>query len=214
MVSYLIVIEWLDRGKIFMEANFKSCVFGGFDRGDVIGYIEKSAKESQERIEALEIENAQLTESNERIESALRTLHTQVTQYKQEEADRASCQQQLAATQERIAILQAENERLRQENDTLRSTAEEYARLKEHIADIEISAHRRTEEFRAEAFAKLHQCIESQRSWCQTQRERYAAMNDAILQDLRRAENTLVKNDLSGFDDMLETLHRLEDTLE
>ena len=48
-----------------MSTNFKTCVFGGFDREDVISYIEKSAKESQERIEALESENAKLKEENE-----------------------------------------------------------------------------------------------------------------------------------------------------
>ena len=67
-----------------MSTNFKTCVFGGFDREDVINYIEKSAKESQERIEALESENAKLKEDNERIELALRTLHTQAKQYNKE----------------------------------------------------------------------------------------------------------------------------------
>ena len=47
-----------------MSTNFKTCVFGGFDREDVINYIEKSAKESQERIEALESENTKLKEDN------------------------------------------------------------------------------------------------------------------------------------------------------
>ena len=41
-----------------MSTNFKTCMFGGFDRGDVINYIEKSAKEAKERIEALENENS------------------------------------------------------------------------------------------------------------------------------------------------------------
>ena len=29
-----------------MNANFKTCMFGGFDRGDVVNYIEKTAKET------------------------------------------------------------------------------------------------------------------------------------------------------------------------
>ena len=53
-----------------MSANFKTCMFGGFDRKDVIDYIEKSAKESQERIETLENENSELRSSNERIEQS------------------------------------------------------------------------------------------------------------------------------------------------
>ena len=197
-----------------MSANFKTCVFGGFDREDVISYIEKSAKESQERIEALESENAKLKEDNERIESALRTLHTQTKQHQREEMEQEALQKQLMDAQDRVAELTAHNEALRQENEALHAAADEYARLKEHIADIEITAHRRTEEFRKEAFAKLHQCINAQRAWCQTQRSRYANMNETLLQDVRRAEDILANNDLSGFDKMLETLQNLEDTLQ
>ena len=197
-----------------MSTNFKTCVFGGFDREDVISYIEKSAKESQERIEALESENAKLKEDNERIESALRTLHTQTKQHQREEMEQEALQKQLMDAQDRVAELTAHNEALRQENEALYAAADEYAHLKEHIADIEISAHRRTEEFRKEAFAKLHQCINAQRAWCQTQRSRYANMNETLLQDVRRAEDILANNDLSGFDEMLETLQNLEDTLQ
>ena len=196
-----------------MSTNFKTCVFGGFDREDVINYIEKSAKESQERIEALESENTKLKEDNERIELALRTLHTQAEQYKQDGVDQEILQQQLADAQSMVSELKEQNEMLRQENVSLHAAADEYAHLKEHIADIEINAHRRTEEFRTEAFAKLHQCIDAQRAWCQTQRSRYANMNETLLQDMRRAEDILANNDLSGFDEILETLQDLEDTL-
>ena len=38
-------------------------------------------------------------------------------------------------------------------------------------------------------------------------------MNETLLQDMRRAEDILANNDLSGFDEILETLQDLEDTL-
>ena len=38
-------------------------------------------------------------------------------------------------------------------------------------------------------------------------------MNETLLQEMRRAEDVLANNDLSGFDEMLETLRDLEDTL-
>ena len=51
-----------------------------------------------------------------------------------------------------IDTLRAENEKLRAEAQSLRTesvklreAADDYAHLKEHIADIEINAHRRTE---------------------------------------------------------------------
>ena len=36
-----------------METSFKTCIFGGFDREDVISYIRKTAEESQKKLEAL-----------------------------------------------------------------------------------------------------------------------------------------------------------------
>ena len=86
--------------------------------------------------------------------------------------------------------------------------------VKEHIADIEINAHRRTEEFRAEAIEKLRQSVAAQRTWCQGQRGQYTQMNEKLLQELRRAEEVIANNDLSGFDAMLESLQALEDTLQ
>lgn len=197
-----------------MSANFKTCMFGGFDREDVVSYIEKTAKETQEKLDALETENAKLKADNEQIEQALRTLHAQTKQMKQEEQDRESLQQRLDEAQVRAAELAVRCEALEAENESLRASANECAHLKEHIADIEINAHRRTEEFRAEAIEKLRAIIAQQRTWCQKQRGEYAFMSETILQDIRRAEDVLENADYSGFDQMMEGLQQLEDTLQ
>lgn len=197
-----------------MSANFKTCMFGGFDREDVVSYIEKTAKETQEKLDALETENAKLKADNEQIEQALRTLHAQTKQMKQEEQDQESLQQRLDEAQARAAELAVRCEALEAENERLRASANECAHLKEHIADIEINAHRRTEEFRAEAIEKLRAIIAQQRTWCQKQRGEYAFMSETILQDIRRAEDVLENADYSGFDQMMEGLQQLEDTLQ
>lgn len=197
-----------------MSANFKTCMFGGFDREDVISYIEKTAKETQEKLEALESENTRLKADNERIEQALRTLHTQTKQMKQDEQDQESLRQKLEEAQANAAELAVRCESLEAENESLRASANECAHLKEHIADIEINAHRRTEEFRADAIEKLRAVIGQQRTWCQKQRGAYAFMSEAILQDIRRAEDVLENADYSGFDQMMADLQQLEDTLQ
>ena len=40
-----------------METSFKTCMFGGFDREDVIAFIQKTAEENQTRLDALTAEN-------------------------------------------------------------------------------------------------------------------------------------------------------------
>lgn len=197
-----------------MSANFKTCMFGGFDREDVIAYIEKTAKESRERIDALEAENESFRLESQRMDSSLRALQIQAEEYSQTAEERDTLRLQLAEIQAQVNSLRGENASLRQENEALREAAAEAAHLKEHIADIEISAHRRTEEFRAEAIAKLRRYIEEQRNWCQEQRGQYAAIVETILQDVRRAGSVLENCDFSGFDTMAEALRQLEDTLQ
>ena len=144
-----------------MDASFKTCLFGGFDREDVVTFIEKTAAENQEQ----------------------------------------------------LAQAQASAEALRQEAEALRGPAAEYQSLKEHVADIEISAHRRTEEFRAKAMERLAQCIAQQRAWCSQRRSTYLSMNVSLLEQLRQAEQAVENADYTAFDSMISELQRLEDEL-
>ena len=43
-----------------MDASFKTCMFGGFDRQDVVAFIEKTAEEHRVETETLRAENEQL----------------------------------------------------------------------------------------------------------------------------------------------------------
>lgn len=127
-----------------MNTNFKTALFGGFDREDVISYIQQTSRESQQRISALEEENRSLQERNRAMEAELSTLRQSVLE---NSAAADTCLQ----LQDQFRQLQEQAQKLRQETEDLRAQAAEYQSLKDHIADIEISAHRRTEEFRAKA---------------------------------------------------------------
>ena len=37
-----------------MNTNFKTALFGGFDREDVVNYIQQISRENQQRVSALE----------------------------------------------------------------------------------------------------------------------------------------------------------------
>ena len=54
-----------------MENTFKSSVFGGFNRDDVIRYIEKTALESKQQIESLEQESDGLCRENAELRDKL-----------------------------------------------------------------------------------------------------------------------------------------------
>ena len=190
-----------------MDASFKTCMFGGFDRQDVVAFIEKTAEEHRVETETLRTENDQLRRDRDAAvaeNEALRCL-TEEDARLQEDNNRL---------QRRVEELQAKLAEVQAENNALRGPAGEYQSLKDHIADIEISAHRRTEEFRAKAVETLRQLIGQQRQWCAEQRGAYERMTEGVLQQLHRAEHLVEACDLGHFDEFEESLRRLEDTID
>ena len=189
-----------------MSENFKKCMFGGFDPEDVIAYIDRTAKENKARIATLTEQNEALTKSNQEMQVELTMLRQQFVDQENENRAAEKWQQEWQAAQEKL-------QQLEEEAAMLRTQAQEYRSLKDHIADIEISAHRRTEEFRAKAMERLAQCIAQQRAWCSQRRSTYLSMNVSLLEQLRQAEQAVENADYTAFDSMISELQRLEDEL-
>ena len=185
-----------------MNTNFKTALFGGFDREDVVSYIQQTSRENQQRVSALEEENHGLQERNRAMEAELNTLRRAVLE---NSAAADTCLQ----LQTQLRELQEQAQKLQKETEYLRAQAAEYQSLKDHIADIEISAHRRTEEFRAKAIEQLRQLTRQQETWCAQSRAKYAELNRQFCQKLALAQQTLAEPDLSGFQEMEAGLRQL-----
>lgn len=190
-----------------MSANFKTCLFGGFDREDVVAFIEKSSRESRERIEALEQENQTLQQKNQSMEAELLLMRGEF----KERSERA---EQAQTLQNQLAELTEKLRQTEEEVAVLRQQAADYQSLKEHIADIEISAHRRTEEFRAAAIAQLRQMIEEQNTWCEQAKGRYYELSEQFSQKLQAAQQMIASPDLSGFEKMQWKLQELSSSFD
>ena len=72
-----------------MDASFKTCMFGGFDRQDVVAFIERTAEEHRAAVETLQAENEVL-----RREAA--ALREQLEKMRNKEARREERAQQAA----------------------------------------------------------------------------------------------------------------------
>ena len=190
-----------------MSANFKTCMFGGFDRRDVIAFIEKTARENREIIDSLEKSNEELTQKCSEMEQELELL-------REESASNAQQAQQAAELSGKLENLTAQCEKLENENDTLRHQAQEYLAMKDHIAEIEISAHHRTEEFRAAAVAQLREILNAQRAWCDQTRQQYVDLSGSFAEKLQQAQQTVSSVDTGAFDDMKARLQSLDDRLD
>ena len=189
-----------------MSENFKKCMFGGFDPEDVIAYIDRTAKENKARIATLTEQNEALTKSNQEMQGELTMLRQQFVDQENENRAAEKWQQEWQAAQEKL-------QQLEEEAAMLRTQAQEYRSLKDHIADIEISAHRRTEEFRRAAIAQMQEIVNKQRGWCEEMKTKYLAVTEQFSQKLQQAQQVLAEPDVSGFAEMEEGLQNLENSL-
>lgn len=207
-----------------MENTFKSSVFGGFNRDDVIRYIEKTALESKQQLESLEQESDGLCRENAELRDKLASAERERDQLA-ESYDTASGAQealkkgltaaqetitelraQLEDTTQKAAFAQKEHERLRaaqkaeheremqkvlSELAELRAQAEEYGRVKAHIADIELSARERADALDAATRAKLQAYIASCTSQCAQVLATLGSTCESVSSALRHADEAV-----------------------
>ena len=138
-----------------MEMTFRNAAFGGFNRQDVTEYIASAAKENEARIAALEQELEQLRA----VQQERDTLAEEA------EALRSRLQEleeKLRETEGKIEPLQAqkkENETLARELEKYRGQAAEYQNLKQHIAGIELDAHKRADQIIGDAEKQAREIV-------------------------------------------------------
>ena len=141
-----------------MESNtFKSVAFGGFDKQDVVHYIENTARTHAEELrslqaaaDALRQENDVLTAQNTELTDKCEQLEAQVKMLEnsnQEQADAlARLRQEFEALAAEAASLRSTAstvETLKAEVLSLRADAESYRQFRNRIGDIECDARKR-----------------------------------------------------------------------
>lgn len=197
-----------------MSVNFRTRMFGGFDREDVVAYIEKIAKENQTQVEELTRTADDLRQQNGELSQQLAILRRQVENCEDSRRENGELTQQVQRLEEENRALQEALHQEKERGDELQVQTDEYARIRDHIAEIEISAHRRTEEFRSQTIARIHSLVAQQRTWCSENSARYEELLQRFGEKLQAARNVLQETDLSGFDDMLRSLNELDEELD
>ena len=140
-----------------MENTFKSSVFGGFNRDDVIRYIEKTALETKQRMDELEKEidglcreNANLrrdagsaADARDRLSDSYYNL---IEEQKAVKKELEQAQQETLSLQDQLSSLEEEKSSLLARIAQLQQQVDEYNTVKAHISDIEFSARQRADE--------------------------------------------------------------------
>lgn len=174
----------------------KSVTFGGFDKQDVIEYIERSSREAAEARQELEAENASLQEEAEalRMEAESLRKEKQTLLERTKELERICAQLQEKEKQQPVLPenpYQAEFDRLRAENETLRSDAKAYASLREQIGAIECEARKRAADLENAAMTQMRQTVDQFRSQYQSVMGVFEAAASHVTAELRKVEVNL-----------------------
>ncbi len=213
------------------ELQFRTAAFGGFQKQDVLDYIESSSREHGEKLDSLKREldeslqaraaledelaaarerAGELIAANGALEAAREELTTAQTQAAGEVEDlRTQVERERARAEEAETALAA----VRAELERARPAAEAYENLKDRTAGIELEAHCRAQGVEAEAEERVKRTREQVEQWLGRLKAEYDRLRtdlDATLShvggELGQAEHIL--EDISG------VLARQDGTLE
>ena len=161
----------------------KTVTFGGFDKQDVIQYIERAAEAQralQEEVDGLKEHLAVLQEENAAQSSQLEELTAERDRLRSELTRETQARQEL----ETLKPLRAEVERLRPD-------AEAYAQFRDRVGDIECDAHKRAAELEASTTARLRRTVELFRAQYVTLMSSFESTASHVTAELRKVEVNL-----------------------
>ena len=186
-----------------MESNtFKSVAFGGFDKQDVVRYIENTAKEHAEALQNLQSEADALRQDNELLNAQNAELTTKCEQLEAGvKAQEATLQEQeytITHLRQEVEALTAEAESLRmtaREIDALKADvlslstdADAYRQFRNRIGDIECEARKRAADLEENTHQTLLTLVADFNSKYQQLSSSFNATSDYVTTELRKID--------------------------
>lgn len=172
----------------------KSVAFGGFDKQDVVQYIERAAQEAAAAEKALREENEELRYQLEELkkeadarEGELQAAISQRDSFQEKLEKETATLQEL----EPLRSLKEEVERITAERDALRPDAEAYAQFRESIGAIECEARERAAELENATVARLRRTVERFRGQYQALMTTFEGTAAHVTGELRKVEVNL-----------------------
>ena len=174
--------------------SFKSVAFGGFDKQDVVRYLEQSSEKAASLQKELETENETLRRQAEEREAELEALRAQVeelTAQRDRLQERLETESAARADLEPRRALEKDVARLTAERDALKPDAESYARFRERLGAIECEARNRADDLEEEAAAQTRRTVEAFQSRYQRLMSDFESVAGHVNSELRKIEVTL-----------------------
>lgn len=182
--------------------QFRTAAFGGFQKQDVMSYLERSAQEHAQKLAGLQKELAEERVAKVGEEERSAALEEQVAAL---EAERERLAADLAEREEKLTQVTAERDELRTLSDQLQDqldkitpAATAYEAVKDRTASIELEAHGRAQAIEREGRAKAERCQQQVKEWYVKTREAYERLRADInatmghaAQELERAGRSM-----------------------
>lgn len=215
------------------EVQFRTATFGGFQKQDVMIYIETASREHREKLEELQRQLDEAGAARASLEEELAAARAQSGEQEQElqrlreacaaaqaeaaDRDRAleQARSDLAQVQAQLAGAQAQAAGLEAELAKASPAAEAYERIKDRTAGIELEAHCRAQTVQAEAEERVKRLQTDAEEWLHKVWDGYGALRAQVDAAIGRAQGELeqvngllrdVSGALSGQAEQLERL--------
>lgn len=176
--------------------SFKSVPFGGFDKQDVVRYIEQASEKAAAAQRELQEENHQLRERNAALEDRIEELERAVEKLTDERGQLQSDLRAEAARRKKLEPLrplEEEAARLREEVEKLRPDALAYAQFRERLGSIECDARKRADDLEADAQKQMRMAAEAFRTQYQAVMGSFETASAYMITELRKIEVSLAQ---------------------
>ena len=164
---------------------------GGFNRRDVMSYIEETYAAHRKQVEALEAELSQTRARRDELEGELAGLQSENGSVAAEEARvRASLEEstrtlarvrgELTQAETKLSVARSELARLQEQVEQLEPLAQKYEQLKDRVATVELDAHRKAQATVDEARAQVDAMEQGARQWLSGILGQYEQLRQAV----------------------------------
>lgn len=191
--------------------KFRSSL-NGFNRKDVLQYMEQSAAAHRHQLEELEVRLSRSEEIRAQLEQELQGVHAEKGSVAAEEARvRASLEEataslarlrgELSDTETSLVTARGELERLQGQVGELAPMAQSYGELKDRVATIELDAHRKAQATLDEAQAEAERIRRETADWVEQVMGQYGAVRSQLNGVFELARNLSgLEERISGMD--------------
>lgn len=147
------------------QQQFRAAVMGGFHKGDVLNYIESTARAHAEQVAELEKQLEEARKRASEAEARAAAAEAKVGDLSPRAAQMEKTTGELEEKRSGLAAAERELQELRRQVSLLEPRAQAYDAVKEKLASVELEAHQRASQVMDDASRNARQMRQQTEEW-------------------------------------------------